>query len=92
MIFKQSRYRNVSTYESIDASGSTVSALRIRFLPATPAGYLHTVTGDERLDLIAFKYYRDPEKYWLIADANNEIDPEDLLEPGRQILIPPDRT
>ena len=36
--------------------------------------------------------YRNPEKFWLIADANDEMDPEDLLEPGRQLLIPPDRS
>jgi hypothetical protein len=32
------------------------------------------------------------EKFWLIADANTEMDPEDLADPGRQLLIPPDRT
>ena len=92
MIFKDSRYQNVGKYQVADASGRTVSALKIRFVPATPAGYFHTVTGDERLDLIAYKFYRNPEKFWLIADANNAMDPEDLLEPGGQLLIPPDKT
>ncbi|HEV2962502.1 MAG TPA: hypothetical protein VG649_11795 [Candidatus Angelobacter sp.] len=92
MIFKGSRYQNISTYQITDSAGRTVSALKIRFVPPTPAGYFHTVRGDERLDLIAFKFYRNPEKFWLIADANTEMDPEDLLEPGRQVLIPPDKT
>jgi hypothetical protein len=72
MIFKGSRYQNVGRYQIVDANGRTVSVLKIRFAPATPAGYFHTVTGEERLDLIAYKYYRNPEKFWLIADANRE--------------------
>ena len=92
MIFKGSRYANVASYQVTDASGRTVTALRTRFIPATRAGYFHTFTADERLDLIAYKFYRNPEKFWLIADANTEMDPEDLLEPGRRLPIPPDRS
>jgi hypothetical protein len=92
MLFKGSRYEKVGTYQVTDESGQTVTALKIRFIPPTPAGYLHTFTADERLDLLAFNFYRNPEKFWLIADANTEMDPDDLLEPGRQLLIPPDRT
>ncbi len=92
MIFKGSRYEKVKTWAGIDARGRVVQALGLRFVPPTPAGFVHTFSGDERLDLIAARYYRNPEKFWLIADANDEMDPEDLLEPGRQLLIPPDRT
>jgi nucleoid-associated protein YgaU len=91
MIFKGSRYASVGSYQARDASGRTVTALKPRFIPPTPAGFLHTFTADERLDIIAFKFYNNPEKFWLIADANTEMDPEDLLEPGRQLPIPPDR-
>jgi nucleoid-associated protein YgaU len=79
-------------YQVVTASGQTVNALKIRFIPATPAGYLHTITADQRLDILAYNFYRNPEKFWLIADANTEMDPEDLLDPGRQLRIPPDRT
>lgn len=92
MIFKGSRYEKVGVYEATDANGQMVRALKIRFIPPTPAGYLHTFTADERLDLLAYQYYRNSEKFWLIADANSEMDPDDLLEPGRQVYIPPDRT
>ena len=41
---------------------------------------------------MAYHYYRNPEKFWLIGDANDELDAEELLrQPGRQVLIPPDR-
>ena len=92
MIFQGSRYQNIGSYQVTDSTGRQVAAVKIRFIPPTPAGYRHTFTADERLDLVAYKFYRNPEKFWLIADANTEMDPEDLLEPGRQLLIPPDRT
>ena len=92
MIFQGSRYQNTGSYQVTDSTGRQVTAVKIRFIPPTPAGYRHTFTADERLDLVAYKFYRNPEKFWLIADANTEMDPEDLLEPGRQLLIPPDRT
>jgi len=92
MIFKGSRYEKVPVLQRIDPSGQTVSYLAIRFIPPTPAGYRHTFKAHERLDILSYNFYRNPEKFWLIADANNETDPEDLLVPGEQLLIPPDRT
>jgi nucleoid-associated protein YgaU len=92
MIFRGSRYANISTYQATDADGNTIAALKTRFIPPTPAGFFHIYTADERLDLIAYRFYRNPEKFWLIADANSEIDPEDLLEPGRALRIPPNRS
>jgi hypothetical protein len=92
MIFKGSRYQGIKVYAARAANGQTVTALGIRLIPDTPAGFLHTFSGHQRLDLIAYQYYMNPEKFWLIADANTQMDPEDLLVPGRQLLIPPDRT
>ena len=92
MIFKGSRYQNVPVNTVATAGGQTVTALGIRLIPPTPAGFFQTLTADQRLDLLAFRFYRNPEKFWLIADANTEMDPEDLLEPGRPLAIPPDRT
>jgi nucleoid-associated protein YgaU len=92
VIFKGSRYAGVGVYQAIDADGRAVGALKIRPIPPTPAGYLHTFKAGERLDTLAYNFYRNPEKWWLIADANPAMDPEDLLEPGRQLHIPPDRT
>lgn len=92
MIFKGSRYQDVGVYQGTDATGRSFTALKPRFVPPTPAGYQQTVTSSTRLDLLAFQFYRSPDKFWLIADANSEMDPEDLLQPGRRILIPPDRS
>jgi hypothetical protein len=91
MIFKGSRYEKVGVYQIADANGKIVTVLKMRFIPATPAGYLHQFKQSERLDILAHNFYGNPEKFWLIADANDRMDPEDLLEPGRQLLIPPDK-
>lgn len=42
----------------------------------------------DRLDNLAWKYYKDPTFWWIIAEAN-EIGKGDLLVPvGKQIRIP----
>ena len=92
MILKGSRYEKTGVYQVAGPNGESVPALTIRFIPVRRAGFLHTFKADERLDLLAFQFYKNPEKFWLIADANAEMDPEDLLEPGRRLRIPPDRT
>jgi nucleoid-associated protein YgaU len=92
MIFKGSRYENVPVVTIEVEPGRIESYLAMRTAPPTPAGYLHTFSAGERLDVLAFRFYRNAEKFWRIADANDELDPEELLEPGRQIRIPPDRT
>ena len=92
MLFKGSRYQDVKTYQVTAPDGQTIVVLGMRTIPPTPAGFLHTFTADERLDIVAFNYYQNPEKFWLIADANAEMDPEDLQVPGRHLKIPPDRT
>ena len=92
MFFKGSRYEKLaaSAYTVQAPDGQQHRALPIRFAPLTPATYRHTLAAGERLDILAFHFYKNAEKFWLIADANGVIDPETLLEPGRPILIPPD--
>jgi nucleoid-associated protein YgaU len=92
MIFKGSRYESTGTYQATDADGRVVVALVPRAIPPTPAGYYHTFVEGDRLDLLAYKFYRNPEKWWRIADANDAVDPDDLATPGRTVLIPPDRS
>jgi hypothetical protein len=54
----------------------------------------HTVTNTDRLDVLAWQYYRDyvadaAKYWWLIADANEVFNPQDLTAYiGKEILIP----
>jgi nucleoid-associated protein YgaU len=93
VIFKGSRYEQLARapITVTDASGARHGVLRTRFIPPTPASFRHRMSANERLDLVAFHFYGDATRFWLIADANPVMDPEELLEPGLEILIPPDR-
>ena len=54
----------------------------------------HVVVEGDRLDLIAYRYYKEliveaDKYYWLIADANDILNPLDLSSYiGREIVIP----
>lgn len=51
---------------------------------------VHTVTSVElqRMDLISYKWYRDPTFWWAIALVNNISDPLGGLSAGQVLLIP----
>jgi hypothetical protein len=52
--------------------------------------YVITTIGD-RLDLIAYSYYSDPELWWVISIANNNITKGSMFPiPGTQLRIPAD--
>jgi len=90
MFFKGSRYANVGEHEITDSSGRVIRYKKIRFIPETEAQMAHVISQGERLDHIAHRYYRDPERFWRICDASRAMWPDDLIaEVGRTILIPP---
>ncbi|RYY37003.1 MAG: LysM domain-containing protein [Sphingobacteriaceae bacterium] len=86
-----SRYYNIDTATMKDANGNTITYLRRRFLPQPDQFYKlqeHTVLQGERLDQVTVQYLGDPERYWQICDANNVMNPEELIEePGSKIKI-----
>lgn len=50
----------------------------------------HVVAPDDRLDLISARYSGDPYGFWRIAEANDALDPDTLVEPeavGTSIVI-----
>jgi len=49
--------------------------------------YIVTKRGD-RLDLLAYNYYNDKTKWYIIAIANNLGNGSMILEPGLNITIP----
>jgi hypothetical protein len=86
-----SRYFGLATETMTTAAGTTIVYLTRRFLPS-PHQFqllqLHTVTQGERLDNIAAKFLGDPELFWRLADANNAMRPEELVQTvGRQLKI-----
>mgnify|MGYP003344489371 CR=1 FL=1 len=50
--------------------------------------YIITTIGD-RLDSIAYSYYKDPELWWVISVANNHITKGSIFpQPGTQLRVP----
>lgn len=66
--------------------------VRRRFIPdpntlTIAAG--HTVSAQDRPDLLGAKYLGDALLYWRIADANAVVDPHELTDTlGRRVDIP----
>jgi hypothetical protein len=68
--------------------------LKLKKYPNIPLSeddiYVITTIGD-RLDLLAYSYYKNPEYWWIISSANNNINKGSMfLTPGTQLRIPTD--
>ncbi|MFF4897840.1 hypothetical protein [Streptomyces sp. NPDC001068] len=83
MFGRLSRYLAVPDIAVDDARGRVVAAKDFR-PPARATGtFTHTVDSGDRLDQLAFAYYRRPLWYWQICDANPDfLSPLDLLDGG----------
>ena len=79
MFLNNSRYFGLKTVTTKDAKGRPVTAVALRRLPFAP-GTETLVKGNDRLDVMAQRRYSDPTKFWHIADANTELEANDLLE------------
>jgi hypothetical protein len=90
LFFKGSRYAKVKTAEVSDGQGRLHRyKLTRRISEIRPSRLGHAVRQGERLDHIAHRYYRDPERFWRICDANLALWPDDLIyEVGGVIRIP----
>ena len=88
MFFKGSRYENVPNTTYVDAGGREIHYKTTRFIADTPAVTGYRVVAGERLDHIAWRHFRDPERFWRICDANRALWPDDLLELEAILRIP----
>jgi hypothetical protein len=80
---KISRYRAEPDVASVDAAGRTLLSKRLRIVPVVTGQFRHLVTDHERVDQLAYKYYKQPRKWWRICDANPEfMSPQALLGKG----------
>lgn len=91
MIDRKSRYRTTPIVTVGEGHGATQPLLDLRETPAADAVLEITPTGSDRLDLLAWRFYRDPMRFWRICDAADELDPYAVVAPGEPLRIPPDR-
>lgn len=57
-------------------------------VPSSSNDIQHTVKDGETLQNIAFRYYEDSGKWYIIAEANGILNPFKELESGTLIRIP----
>jgi nucleoid-associated protein YgaU len=88
MFASNSRYISVADGVYTDRSGRQIAYKQLRLTPDAALLQTHSVVQDDRLDLLAFTFYRDPEQFWRICDANLAMRPDDLMRPGARLRIP----
>ena len=83
-------FATTSRYSALDTSTITLADGR-RFCPQGSSLSLLTevvVAQNDRIDRIAFRGLGDPEQFWRVCDANDALDPGDLLVAGRSLRLP----
>ena len=78
MFLQSSRYFNLKTVDVETEDGRTVAAVTLRRLPYV-AGTPTVIKGNDRLDVIAQRKYSDATKFWYVADANTELEANNLV-------------
>lgn len=88
MFNKNSRYFGLDTVIGKDRQGRKVTAIKLRRLPETN-GDPSVVTDETQLDVTSERKYRDATRFWKIADANSDLEANELVQTtGRTIKIP----
>ncbi len=86
-----SRYANLEVLIHIGPDGREVRYVGRRFLPPAGGGTVireHVVKEGERLDHLSALYLGDPELFWQIADVNNAMRAEALVEEtGARLIV-----
>jgi hypothetical protein len=82
------RYTNKTQLKTMDDK----PYYKAKVYPSIPLSsddvYVITTIGD-RLDSLAYSYYRDPNLWWIISMANNNITKGSMFPvPGTQLRIP----
>lgn len=92
MFDHNSRYHSLedATWQAPDRR--VIKYKRRRFLPQgekMPLLVEVMVAPGERLDAITANHLRDPFQFWQVCDANNAMNPFDLVaEAGRRLRVP----
>jgi len=88
MFLKSSRYFSQKQVDVLTGNGEFVRAVSWRRLPKLN-GEPIIIEENDRLDIIAERRYQTPSKFWHIADANTELEANDLVQKvGRTIQVP----
>jgi hypothetical protein len=89
MFASTSRYARVLQAVYVERGGRSVPYVVLRTFPELAPTERTIVLGDgDRLDIVSFRFYGDPEQFWRICDGNRVLRPEDAEVTGRRLTIP----
>jgi nucleoid-associated protein YgaU len=89
MIYSDSRYAEGNIFRSFKKANNSYEAVVTRVFPTQTVEYFtHVWTVNDRLDLLAIRFYGDAEKWWRILDFNPEIPNPTSIVPGTVLRIP----
>lgn len=90
MFLDSSRYVKVKTVDATSADGRAVTAVKLRRLPS-PTGKATAIKGNDQLDIMAQRNYKDGTMFWHIADANSELQARSLVEEANRTIVVPEQ-
>jgi hypothetical protein len=73
---------------AVDGTGNQLQLRQLRDIPQVTSVLSITPDQTDRLDLLAFRYYRDPLLFWVLCDGSPEMDPFDVVAPGVPMAVP----
>lgn len=90
MYRNNSRYRNIRTLRDSETNRLYHENINTTIIPDSSDDQYFTVSivEENRLDIIANTFYNTPRYWWILAFANNIIDPFDVPV-GTRLRIPP---
>jgi hypothetical protein len=87
MFDAKSRYAALPTYRRTDLRGRTVDVVPAPPAPNDPLLGIHARKDGERIDHLAALYLSNPAGYWRIAEINDVMTPEVLID-ATKLRIP----
>lgn len=87
MFSDKSRYKGITTYESVDSRGRKVNVVAVPASPNKSILGFHALKQGQRIDHLASRYINDEAGFWRIAEANDAMTAEAISEKA-EIAIP----
>lgn len=83
-----SKYENIIKVTNTLSGKKYYSTLVPSAIPQDVFQFSVVTRAGERFDNLAYRYYNDASKWWIIAKANNLVDGSIFIPPGTKLIIP----
>jgi len=74
-----SRYSKLTPLTVPGPNGTPVQIVPIRFIAAANPVIARRIRQGDRPDLLAYEFYKEPQLFWRIADANEVMRPSEMV-------------